>query len=69
MANFLHLNLINHVLVAHVAVNFAEENEAAAPIRTDSGRGSVSSELVILALVCLALYDLGPECMFVLSAW
>ena len=68
MANFLHLNLINHVLVAHAAVNFVRKDEAAAPIRTDSGRRSVSSKLIALALVCLALHDLGPECMFVLGA-
>ena len=58
MANFLHLNLINHVLVALAAMNFVREDEAAAPIRTDSGRRSVSSKLVALALVCLALHDL-----------
>ena len=68
MANFLHLNLINHVLVAHAAVNFVVKDEATAPVRTDSGRRSVSSKLIALALVCLTLHDLGPERMFVLGA-
>ena len=50
VANLLHLNLIDHVLVAHAAVNFVGKNEAAAPVRTNSGRRSVSRKLVAFAL-------------------